>query len=240
MKLTTAWHTSLTYFFSAHAWRVMGCGVWRALPLALIALALMATMGLSGLFAKLFNVMPPLIAVVGSPLYLLPLIRLHDQTNKHHPWLPYITSGALFYGAAGAVAWASWQLYIIAPLWAAITLSGIGLLCLPFLIVFLWVSPFLMTAYAYEPTARRSRAAIWRHACRMSWHELPFVFLLLVCMTPVGLLVYGMPGLLVAKGIVAVSLKRTLLHMGSVLYWLLGWSVFILYYQDRKKRYLKT
>ena len=65
----------------------------------------------------------------------------------------------------------------------------------------------------------------------MTWHELPFVFGLLACMMPCGMVVYGLPGLLLKKGLITPLWCRPLLHIGSVLYWLLGWGVFMKFYQ---------
>lgn len=249
MKLLAAWHDSLRYFFSAHAWRVMGRGLRSALPVAAVALALLGSLVASIKFSIpvlshgaqiLFSVQPPFIAIVSSPLYVFPLVCLHDKTQKNHLWVPYIVSGALFYFSAGALALLLRMVYLHGSAWLLAALTVVTIVALPFLIDLLWISPLLMTAYLYEPTAQLSQKHIWQHARHMAWHELPFIFLLLVAMAPIGAVVYGTPGLLVTYQVIGAQWNKPLLHIGSVLYWLCGWSVFIVYYQDRKQRYLKT
>ena len=249
MKLTTAWADSVRYFFTSSTWRVLGTGFMKAVPLAcwFSALLVLATfLSLSGIpvvspfFKMLLAVMPPLLAIVGSPLYLLPLIRLYDETGRKHCWMPYLKSGIAFYGIGGTLIWSVWQVYINGPAWTTLAIKSTLAVIAPFIIAFLWCSPFVMLAYAYDPTVAWDHARVWRHGRRMAWYELPFIFGLLLLMMPCGAFIYGMPTVLVARGVITAQWWKPLLHIGSVVYWLLGWAVFMVFYQHRKHKFIET
>lgn len=249
MKILTAWADSVRYFFTGSTWCVLGRGFLRAIPLAswftagLIVVTLLSQSGipiLASLLGLLLSVMPPLLAIVGSPLYLLPLIRLYDETGRRHFWMPYLKSGIAFYGIGGTLVWSLWQLYIKVPVRVAVIIKGLLLLLAPLAVAFLWCSPFVMLAYAYDPTAPWSHSRVWRHARTMAWHDLPFIFGLLLLMMPCGALIYGVPTVLVTRGIITAFWWKPLLHIGSVIYWLLGWGVFMVFYQHRKHKFITS
>lgn len=180
----------------------------------------------------------PLPAMLLSAFYLPPLIQAHERDGRSHNWIQYFLSSALFYGTASGVAYILWLQYSFGSDLLRTGLIGAGIALAPLIIFFGTISPFLVLSMSYAPTANRSFSQQFRHSVYMTGAELPALAGAFLLLLPLTLGVYYLPLMLVQHNIIAAAVRLPVMHVCSVVYWQVGWSLFIALYQERKATYI--
>lgn len=241
MNMSAAWATSARYFFSRSTWLHMGAQlrgmlVHVGVATSFLISGMLLSYGGVRSIAWLLQLPPPLLAICTSPLYVPPLLQRYETTDKRHVRRPYILSGLVLYGGCAGI----YALFVYGPLWAKWGLEVLGIVLSPVLLGAFICSPVAALAYAYAPMSFRSHTKIWLHAMKMTVGEFPFIALLFLGSTPLGALLYVIPYLLCAKGLLPAPWVRPCVHVASIAYWQVGWAAFMIFYQQQKHRYLKN
>jgi len=185
-----------------------------------------------------FQVVPvPLLAIFLSPFYLPLLIQAYEHDGRVHSYLYYVASSVLFYCAAAVVGLAGWWIWLYAPYIVSLVFVMLIVFLAPCIAFLLTCMPFIMFGYSYDPMVVRPPREVWRHGILMTVYELPFIIMLFVYLAPFGFLIYQGPSLLCKLGYIGPALQRVAMHVGSVLYWQVGWAVMIVFYQEHKLVY---
>jgi hypothetical protein len=196
---------------------------------------------ISFFFHWFFLLPPPLVAMVASPLYVPFLVRSLYKKHKHTAahWLYSIRWALLMYTAVGLA-------YVICD-WIILFGSGalvIGLFSVLFVgalsMGFKFAAfPIASVAMLFSPMKKRSAQEVWRHAQRMMWCELPSIMFLWTLTIPIGLVGYWFVMFAMRNGLVTSYGAHCIIHALNILCWQLGWVVFMVFYQQRKKRYIE-
>ncbi|MGD1997611.1 MAG: hypothetical protein PVJ92_01710 [Candidatus Dependentiae bacterium] len=202
--------------------------------------SLTATTKIGTIVRWFFSLPIPLPAMLLSAFYLPSLIQAQERDGRHHQWWYYFISSALFYGTASGVAYLIWLFYAGGSPVMRTALIGVGIAFAPLIAFFGTISPFLVLAMSYDPTVGKPFKQIFRHSVYMTGAELPALALVFLLLMPLTGVVYFLPVWLAQNGIIAAVLRVPMMHVCSVLYWQIGWTLFIALYQERKAVYVKS
>lgn len=246
-SIWSLWQRSFSYLFSPKSLvpligQVRHAAVTGAVSIVLLvsgALYAQASPGvLSSVLRWFFSLPIPLPAMLLSAFYLPSLIQAQERDGRQHQWWQYFLSSALFYGTTSGVVYALWLTYASGSPVMRTALIGIGIAFAPLILFFGTISPFLVLAMSYDPTVGKPFKQIFRHSVYMTGAELPALAITFALLMPLTGLVYFMPIWLTQHGFVAAALRIPVMHVCSVLYWQVGWSLFIALYQERKAVYV--
>jgi len=193
---------------------------------------------LFGWLRAFFALPLPLVSVLTSSFYLPLLLKAQRAGAIFHSYWRYIVSGVGYYGTLYVFVIFGLWVYWHAPAWVQWSTVVFGVSLAPFFILIVLCLPFILFGYSYPPMQGRAHRAIIEHGIRMTIHELPFLFLLLVYLMPLMVIFYGVPMWLIGVGILPAHMLLVCLHAGSLLYWQFGWAMAITFYQERKGAYI--
>jgi|GEM_PF-3184608 len=251
LSLLGAWLASLRHVFSFLYWHHVGRALHRALPSVLIVLGCFcAVVGLAFLRIPYISLpieiglrsIPPVMAMLFSPFYipfLIGAVRGQSTVLWADRWSA-IRWSCLGYGlillAIGGLYIVYFEASVECLLWAVAVLCCAVLVSLPCLLSF----PVFSAAVVLPPMNTRSVGAVWRHAKRMTLYEFPGLLLVMFCLWPFSYVVYQLAAWLACMKCVPPLCAYALVHGATLLSWQIGWVLFLVYYQQRKRPYMGT
>lgn len=189
-----------------------------------------------GLFVNLFALPVPSVSILLSLFFVPYLVHHYAEPVHKKPWEYYLKQIAwslLFYLGFALLIVGMISALLFSPT-QYINYYILGyIIFIPVLLFFLISSPFIVLAYNYRSPKLKTFKSLIVHGSRMTLYEFPFLIFYFLYMSPVIFVIFAIPH--VTDDIFLSSL---LSHYISVIYWQLGWSGMMLFYQQQKKRYL--
>ncbi len=250
-KFFARWIGSVVHLGSTVFWRELSAVVWEALPcigITMGALILGVVISYAGIpylsffFHWFFLLMPPLVAMTASPVYVPFLVRTfyarHGGT-PHHSWYVSIKWACVMYALVAAGYWALDILLSCAPVDVVIGVIIFLAVALLMMSPRFFSFPIASIAALFPPMSTRPAREVWSHAQRMMWGELLGIIILFIATMPCAYGGYCLVVSLLRNALITRYGAYCLLHALNIVCWQLSWLAFMVFYQQRKKQYIK-
>jgi len=249
-KLFIRWIASLKHLVSSvfrHEVGAVLVGASSCMAFSMLGLLLGVLLSFARLpyvsffFHWFFLLPPPLVAMAASPIYVPFLVRSLYKKHKYKAahWLYSIRWALVMYTAVGLVyGVCDWIILSgsVSLLIGLFSVLLVGALSMSFKLV---AFPIASVAMLFSPMKKRSAQEVWWHARKMMWFELPSIMFLWTLTIPIALVGYWFVMLAVRNALLTIYAAHCIIHALNILCWQLGWLVFMVFYQQRKKRYIE-